>query len=104
MMRGPTNIRCEVNRMQKFIKQHMKGFSKNFQNFSVVVWGTIQTIEGLLIRIAHEIPFVLELRGDELSFKFMIFDYITLSEPSILVCYTVLIDKQVSTFQRILIF
>jgi hypothetical protein len=77
---------------------------KTFMNFSVVVWGSIRTIEELLIRTLHEIPFVLELRGNQLSFKFMIFDYITLSDPSILVCYAVSIGKQVSLFQRILIF
>jgi len=73
-------------------------------NFSAVVWGNVRMIEGLLVRTGREIPFVLELRGNQLSFKFMIFDYITLSEPSILVYCAVSIGKQVSTFQRILIF
>jgi hypothetical protein len=61
-------------------------------------------IEELLIRTAHEITFVLELRANQLYFKFMIFDCITLSDPSILVCYAMSIGTQFPTFQRILIF
>lgn len=73
-------------------------------HFSVVVWGTIRMIKNLLTGTAHEITFVLEMRNNQLNFKFMIFDYITLSDQSILVCYAVSIGKQFPTFLRILIF
>jgi hypothetical protein len=69
-------------------------------HFSVVVLGTIRTVEDLLIRSAHQIPFVLELKGNQLNFKFMIFDYITLSETSMLVFYAVSIGKQISDVSR----
>ena len=73
-------------------------------HFSVVILGIFRTVDELLIRTAHEIPLVLESRGSQLNFKFVIFYYITLSDTSILVCYAVSIGKQFTTFKRILIF